>query len=151
MTTATGGSHTPRLAQARVSDAMHPGVLNCTPDTPLREAARMMAMHRVHCVVIPERQSLGSAPSFRVLTDRDVVAAALDDAAADGTVGQSTTTAAVTVSDGESLVTAARRMLEHNTAHLLVLSSASGRPAGVLSSLDIAGLLARADTGKERA
>lgn len=40
------------LANARVEDAMRHGVLSCQAETPLPIAARMMAEHRVHSVVV---------------------------------------------------------------------------------------------------
>jgi CBS domain-containing protein len=48
-------SHAPRLAHVYACDAMHHGVLSCTPDTPLGEVARLMAEHDVsHLVVVGE-------------------------------------------------------------------------------------------------
>ena len=35
-----------------VADVMRPGILSCPPETPVREVARIMAVHRVHCVVV---------------------------------------------------------------------------------------------------
>ena len=35
-----------------VSDAMHPGVVSCRPETTLAEVAGLMAEHAVHCVVV---------------------------------------------------------------------------------------------------
>ncbi len=142
MSMATRSFRTPRLSQARVADAMHPGVLSCSPDTPLREAARTMVLHHVHCVVIGDPPLRGGRPTWRLLSDRDVVAATLESDIDERTAGQCTERAAVTVGADEPLETAARLMVEHDIAHVLVLGSASGRPAGVLSSLDIAGLAA---------
>jgi CBS domain-containing protein len=142
MSTATRSFRTPRLSMARVADAMHPGVLSCSPDTPLREAARMMALHRVHCLVLGDPPAMGARPTWRLLSDRDVVAATLETDIDDRTAGECATRPAVTVGADEPLVTAARLMVDHGIAHVLVLGSASGRPAGVLSSLDIAGLAA---------
>ena len=51
-------------------------------------------------------------------------------------------TAALMVSPGESLQRAAQLMTEHGTAHLVVVEPASGRPVGVLSTLDVAAALA---------
>jgi CBS domain-containing protein len=47
------------------------------------------------------------------------------------------------VSPGETLERAAQLMTEHNTAHLIVVDPKQQRPLGVLSTLDIAGTLAR--------
>jgi CBS domain-containing protein len=42
------------------------------------------------------------------------------------------------VSPRESLLRAAQLMTEHATAHLIVVDPESGRPVGVLSTLDVA-------------
>src|SRR5262245_298416 len=39
------------LSDLTVEDAMHAGVLTCPMAAPLRLVARMMATHRIHCVV----------------------------------------------------------------------------------------------------
>src|SRR5688572_13956725 len=38
--------------EVTVAEAMHPGVLVCGPESPLRYAARVMATHGVHAVVV---------------------------------------------------------------------------------------------------
>jgi CBS domain-containing protein len=44
----------------------------------------------------------------------------------------------VTVSSADSLQAAAQMMAEHKVAHLIVIDPATGHPAGVLSSPDVA-------------
>ena len=39
------------LGEIEVAEAMHPGVLTCPLETPLRDVARMMALYRIHAVV----------------------------------------------------------------------------------------------------
>jgi len=51
----------------------------------------------------------------------------------------------LTVGAEEPLARAARLMAEHRASHVLVLATGSGRPAGVLSTLDVAALAGRAD------
>ena len=48
----------------------------------------------------------------------------------------------VTVEAGEPLERAATLMVEHGLSHVLVLGSPAGVPVGVLSTLDVAGILA---------
>jgi CBS domain-containing protein len=66
----------PAFADATVVDAMRIGVVSCPADTPLQEAARILATYRIHCVVIsdfdPERP-------WGVVTDLDLVAVAGED------------------------------------------------------------------------
>jgi CBS domain-containing protein len=47
-----------------------------------------------------------------------------------------------TVGVDQSLDRARKLMVEHEVSHALVVDARSGRPVGVLSSLDVAGLLA---------
>jgi CBS domain-containing protein len=46
------------------------------------------------------------------------------------------------IGSGEPLTRAAQLMAEHDVSHLIVVGEASGRPEGVLSSLDVAMVLA---------
>jgi CBS domain-containing protein len=47
-----------------------------------------------------------------------------------------------TISSSEPLAVAARLMRDRSIAHLVVRDAQSGRPAGMLSTLDVAGILA---------
>jgi CBS domain-containing protein len=134
-------SHAPRLAHIRVSDAMHHGVLTCAPDTPLAKVATIMADERVHCVVVHE----GERPAregWTVVSDRDLMAAAAADRIDEPLAGEVAGTSVPSIGSGEPLTRAAQIMAEHDVSHLIVLGSSSGRPEGVLSSLDIAMVLA---------
>lgn len=53
-----GSYLTPSFEKARVSDAMHPGVVPCAGDTSLRTVARIMAERRIHSVAVSD---LGAA------------------------------------------------------------------------------------------
>lgn len=127
------------LNGARVRDAMHEGVLSCPTWTPLPTVAELMARNGVHCVVVTDEHD---ASVWGVVSDLDLVAAAgvrdLDAQSAGG----SAATPALAVAPDETLQRAAQMMTEHAAAHLLVVDEESGRPVGVLSTLDIARLLA---------
>jgi CBS domain-containing protein len=64
-----------RLGRVRVGDAMRRGVVSCPPNLPLSEIARLMAEHRVHCVVL-EASGTHDAVGWSVVSDRDLVSAA---------------------------------------------------------------------------
>lgn len=53
------------LRKLRVAEAMHPGMIACPPDTPLRSVARMMATYRVHAIVVHahDEELLPAAPT----------------------------------------------------------------------------------------
>jgi CBS domain-containing protein len=137
-----GSYLTPSLEKATVADAMRTGVLSCEPDLPAATVARMMATHHIHCVVVegihhdPVR---GERPPWGVVSDMDLLNAART-GIEDLTVGEIAATEPVTVEPSLALPEALRLMQEHETAHLIVAEG--GRPVGILSTLDIAGVLA---------
>jgi len=130
----------PPFEQAKVLDAMRLGVVSCPPDTPLREVARIMATYRIHSVVVTDMQE-GSA--LGVVGDIDVAAAT---GTPDATAGALARTEVQTVSPEDALERAARLMAEHGVTHLVVVQPHSGHPVGVVSALDVAGMLAWAGT-----
>ena len=122
-------------------DAMRLGLFSCPPDTPLAHVARMMATYRIHAVVV---SALGADREERsawgVVSDLDLARFAND--MAGQTAGSMASTELVTVAPDESLERAARLMAEHETSHLIVIQPEGGHPVGVLSTLDLAGVLA---------
>jgi len=128
----------PPFGRAEVADAMRLGVVSCPAATPLREAARIMATNRIHCVVVFD--VAGEQP-VRVVSDLDLTAAAGEDLDK-RTVGEVARAEPLKIGSGEPLARAAQLMVEHETPHLLVVQPESGHPVGVLSTLDLAGVLA---------
>jgi len=136
----TSATTTP-LDALRVEDAMHVGVFTCERETPLVEVARTMVRESVHCVIV-ESGSGESGPVWGVVSNLDLVAAATVRGLGEQTAGGSAASPVVHVRRGESLGRAAQLMTEHGTAHLVVADPETGRPIGVLSTLDIAAALA---------
>jgi CBS domain-containing protein len=132
--TARGSSLAPSFEHADVADVMRHGVISCEPESSVRDVARIMSSYHIHAVVV----GLGD-DVWGVLTARDLLAIA-------GTprerlnAGEVAATEFVTVTPGTTLEEAARLMREHEVDHVVVTES--GRPAGVLSTLDVAGALA---------
>lgn len=133
-----GSYLTPRFEDARVYDAMRKGIFTCDPETSLRDVARLMATHHIHSVVVNSPQ--GDAP-WGLVTDIDLARAAGSDLN-DRVAGETAAAQLVTVSSDDTLAHAAQLMGEYETAHLVVLHAVTGKPTGVLSTLDIAGVLA---------
>jgi CBS domain-containing protein len=128
------------LARAAVKDVMYPGVVTCIPGAPLSTVARTMADHHVHCVAVAGIDtSRGDHLTWGLIEDMDIVLA-LHRGAADEAAGSVATTAPVAIAEGDSLERAAQLMVEHDTAHVVVVSR-SGLPFGMLSTLDIARVL----------
>jgi len=129
------------LATATVGDAMTVGVINCTPETPLSEVARIMARYKVHSVFVYGDEDDETSELWGLVSDLDLVAAAwagIDER----TAGDSAVAPLVTVRSDDRLEHSAQLMAEHGVSHLAVMDETSGRPVGVLSSLDIAQVIA---------
>jgi CBS domain-containing protein len=134
----------PALDQLRVIDAMHPGLISCSPETPLRTVARMMSTYRVHAILVTAHgeEELPGGSLWGIVSDADLLRAA---EAGDIDEQPSRTIAAkpvLTVATNDELAGAAQLMVEHEVSHLIVVESRSARPIGVLSTLDIARALA---------
>jgi CBS domain-containing protein len=132
------------LDEIPVEQAMHPGVLTCPPETPLRDVARMMARYRIHAVVAFSEDEEGERlpELWGVISDSDLVAAAAAGDVDERTAGGTARTSAVTVSGTTALGQAAELMTHHGVTHLVVLSPETHRPVGILSTLDVAAALA---------
>ena len=74
-----------------------------------------------------------------MVTDHDVLRSAPD--IADRTAGEVATGEVLLARPDERLPDVAARMVEHGTSHAVVVEPGTGRPVGVLSTLDIAGIL----------
>ncbi|HEU0246757.1 MAG TPA: CBS domain-containing protein [Gaiellaceae bacterium] len=128
------------LDSARVEDVMRTGVYTCSFETPIATVARMMASHRVHCVVGLGDVTEDDTRVWGLVSDADVVAAAATDHV-HRTAGGSAATQVVTIGPREGVRRAAELMSEHGLSHLLVVEPGSDRPVGVISTLDIAEVL----------
>ncbi len=139
----TGSYLTPSFEHARVADAMRPRVLTCDPGTLLVAVAQRMANEHVHAIVVlleavePDRE-IDRRP-WAVITDQDILRSAAS--IADRTAGEAATGEVLLAHPDERLPDVAQRMLEHGTSHAVVVDPRTGRPVGVLSTLDIAGIL----------
>jgi CBS domain-containing protein len=134
----------PTLEQLRVADAMHPGVLTCPLETPLREVARMMALYRIHAVVAfgEDAGDISGPGLWGVVSDLDLVQAAASGELDSRTAGGTAVTPVVMIPADDTVARAAQLMSEHEIAHLVVVDQHSKRPTGVLSTLDVARVLA---------
>jgi CBS domain-containing protein len=130
------------LAQARVGDAMHPGVITCPADAPLATVALSMVEHRIHCVAVAGIERSGQHLKWGLIGDMDLVLAvhrgAFSEAAA--TIAA---TEPIAVREDDSLERVAALMVEHVTSHVVVVAR-SGLPSGIVSTRDVVGVLASA-------
>jgi CBS domain-containing protein len=134
----------PALGRLRVADAMHPGLISCPPDAPLRTVARMMATYRVHAILVTAHgpEELPGGGSWGIVSDADLLRAARTGEPDEQASGAIAAAPVLTVTAGQELAHAAQVMVEHEIAHLIVVDPLTTRPVGVLSSLDVARALA---------
>ena len=131
----------PLLGSRTVADAMHHGIVTCPPSAGLRDVAELLAEHRVHCAIVAEPADADEACSlWGIVSDVDLMRGLGSPVPL--TAGNLAALDVVAVRPQDDLQEAARLMGEHDVAHLIVL--ADGRPAGVLSTLDVARAVAGA-------
>ena len=141
-------------AQRPVTELIRRPLVLCTPDTTIREAARVMSDLGATCVVVDTGETLG------IMTDRDlrsrVVAAGTDP---DVPVAQVMTAPAYTVSADRIGSEVLLDMLDRGIRHFPVVSAA-GRVVGVVEDSDLVAVatrssfhlrssIARAETAEE--
>jgi CBS domain-containing protein len=121
------------MAHQTVQEAMTPNPTAITPDTPAREAARIMKSEDTGIVPIVDGDRLAG-----VITDRDLALRILaEDRGPDAPVGELASQELVTVDPQQPLEEAARLMAEHQVRRLPVVEE-DGRLVGILSQKDLA-------------
>jgi CBS domain-containing protein len=119
---------------------MQLGLFTCAPEDPVGSVAQTMAAQAIHCVVvagIARRDHAGEHLGWGIVSDLDLMAA-LHNGSSTATAGEVAGSEIVTVSPRDSLAFAAGLMVEHESAHLVVVSPETDRPVGMLSTLDVA-------------
>ena len=133
----------PSLEHATVADAMHPGIVSCPADASLTDVARLMATRHVHCVPVMAISYDEHADRFvwGLISDLDVLRAGMH-LGLDASARALALDPIVSVPPTMPLREAGELMLKHDVSHLIVVDPDTQRPTGVLSTLDIAGVLA---------
>ena len=132
----------PSFEKATVADAMRVGVLSCPPDAPAVDVARMMATYHIHSVVVygirldPVH---GERLTWGVVSDTDLLRAART-GAEDLSAADLVAAEPVVVEPSLPLEEATGLMDKYNVTHVIVAEGQ--RPVGILSTLDVAGVLA---------
>jgi CBS domain-containing protein len=128
-----------------VGEVMHRGLVSCPTWMPLRVVAQVMALNRVHCVVVIDygNEADEDASLLGIVSDRDIVDALAAGAIDDRDAGSVAVAPLLTAHPDDDLVRAAQLLAEHGASHLVVLDRSSRRPVGVLSTLDLAAAVSR--------
>lgn len=130
-----------RSTETRVGDVMHPGIVFCIPEAPLRTVAQIMAHRRIHAVVVSDLDMPVWKHKWGVISDLDLIGA-FDRDVHRVTAAEIAVAEPATVEVGESLQRAARVMSERGVMHLIVVEPNGPRAVGVLSTLDLASVMA---------
>lgn len=130
----TGSYRSPSVEHARVSDAMSKAIVTVSRQAGLREMGRLMASHHIHSLVI----SLDDPARWALVSDVDIAQSAIrrPDATADDLAVPATG-----ISSEATLSRAIEVMRDEGTSHLIVTDTENGQPIGMISALDVAGLV----------
>ena len=133
----------PHFEHATVADAMHLGILSCDGDATLTEVARIMSTHHVHCIVVrgAAEDETDELPVWGIISDFDLLRAGIRPDAPD-TAAALARQAVVRVETTAGLREVAELMMTKGTGHVVAVDPQTGYPIGILSTLDVAGVLA---------
>lgn len=107
-------------------------------DTPLVTVAQRMAGEHVHALIVLKRD--GETRPWAVLTDRELLRNA--ERTDMLTAGEVAATELLVVRPTDALADVAERMVAHSVSHAIVVDPGTEPPVGVVSTLDVAGILA---------
>jgi CBS domain-containing protein len=134
-----------------VRELMHPGLITCTMDTPIGQAAMLLMRHRVHALAVTDRDGrpVGLLSDFDLLAgewlsaDRESL-----EAMRRMTAGELMSTPLNTIEAGSTASEAAQRMRREGFHRLIVTDN--GRPLGVISISDLVAYLASQEPARRQ-
>jgi signal-transduction protein with cAMP-binding, CBS, and nucleotidyltransferase domain len=132
-----------KLRATLVRDVMHPGIVSCSQAATAAEIARIMASRRVHCVAVMglSQDQRHDPLIWGIVSDLNLLEAATDP-------GSSATAATlagepvISIRSTMSVHDAAKAMVQYGAAHVVVVDPERRTPLGILSTLDVAEVLA---------
>ena len=120
-----------------VRDIMHAGIVSCTPQLSIKEAARLMTKANVRALVV----MVSGCGLTGIVSTTDLVNAALECNDGDkkaSAVGDVMTTSVLTVTPDAPVSEAAKLMIDRGVHRLVVVENAENcLPIGILSMGDI--------------
>jgi CBS domain-containing protein len=129
-----------------VRELMHPGLITCRVDTPIGQAALLLLQHRIHALVVTDRDGR----PVGLLSDFDLLAGewlSADQESLEAmrrmTAGELMSTPLNLIEADASAGEAARRMRQEGFHRLVVTDG--GRPSGILSISDLVAHLAASE------
>jgi CBS domain-containing protein len=128
------------LPAVAVGDVMHAEIATCAADASMHAVAHAMAEQHVRCLAVAGIERAGQHLIWGLIDDLDVVAAQHRGALSEPAVSIAARSP-IAVRERDSLYRAAELMVEHDASHVVVVGRA-GLPIGIVSSLDVASVLA---------
>jgi CBS domain-containing protein len=128
-----------RLDRHTVADVMHRGVIACPATAPLADVAAALVERRTHTAMVAREGG------WAFVTDMDVVAGALREEPAP-TAGEMASRGLAKVRFDATLELAASVVAESRAGHVVAVDG-EGFPIGVVSTLDLVGVIAAGDGG----
>ncbi len=120
------------MAERRVRDIYHKGVIFCKPGTPIQEVVRVMADTDIHAIIVTEGEA--SKP-LGVVSHTDVIRRYGQDLS-QVHASEVMTPQVIVIAEDAPVAEAANKMMESHIHRLLVVDG-QGNPLGVLSTTDI--------------
>jgi CBS domain-containing protein len=139
------------LRTTSVGTVMQMGVVSCSPDVSIATVARCMVERHIHCVAVGGVGVEGRREGhfeWGLIDDMDIVQAANRHAIAEP-AGSIAVEAPLAVTESDSIDHAARLMVDEGARHVVVIG-ANGLPSGMVSTRDVAWMLAGASTAESR-
>lgn len=140
MTVAATRSAFTRAETTRVGEIMHRGLVACGRGSTTQEIAEIMVSHGVHCVAVlvtgpgePEKPRV-----WGIVSDLDLVGAAEPDL----TAGDLAQAPVISLRPEMTVREASASMHAHGVQHVVVVDPDRHLPLGMLSTLDVARVLA---------
>ena len=148
-------------AEMKIADAMSADVVTVTPETPLKDAAALLAEHRISGLPVVEAEAV-----VGVVSEADVVVRSTgsqesrsllgalfggyrhEENVADMTVRDAMSAPAITIAPGRQVAEAARVMVERRVNRLPVVEDS--RLVGILTRADLVRAFVRPDEELER-
>lgn len=133
------------IDRTTVRDVMRPGIISCSRSADASLIARAMTEARVHCVAVVGHSQDESRRLmiWGIVSDLDVLAA-IDEGGTDLTAADLAKQPVISVRPDLSLRAAARAMVQYGVHHVVVAAPEEHLPVGILSTLDIAEVVATA-------
>jgi CBS domain-containing protein len=102
----------------------------------------MMATYRVHAIVVHAPSDERGGEHWGVVGDTDLIRVAHEASLDEVTAEQVAASPVLVVTTADPLGRVIQLMVEHEVTHVIVIERRSGRPLGLISTLDVARVLA---------